>query len=132
MNRRKVLAILRMVPMIVVMGTIFILSAQPGDRFATALLPGIDKLAHAVAYGKLALTVLYVFSEDRKKNHPKTVMLLTVIFCVAFGVSDEFHQSYVPGRMASVLDLAADCVGAVAASLLYYRWRERRRTLLPQ
>jgi len=129
MKRRKVHAVLRTVPMIVVMGTIFFLSAQPGDNLSLALLPGIDKAAHAVAYGMLALTVLFAFSEDHRKNHLRTVMLLTLIFCVAYGVSDEFHQSFVPGRSPSVFDIVADCFGAVAASLIYVKRRERGRTL---
>jgi VanZ family protein len=39
---------------------------------------------------------------------------------VAFGISDEWHQSFVPGRSADVLDVLADAAGGalgVAAAL---------------
>ena len=48
---RKVAAVLRIVPMIFVMGTIFFLSHQPGDQLSLPPLPGLDKLAHLAAYG---------------------------------------------------------------------------------
>ena len=128
---RMVLTVLRLVPMLAVMGTIFILSGTPGDRLSLSVLPGIDKLAHMVAYGILALTTLFAFSEERRRNHRKMVILLTVVFCVAYGISDEFHQAFVPGRSPSILDIVADCAGAVTATVFYVMWRDRRGTLLP-
>lgn len=127
---RVLFAVLRMVPMAAVMGTIFILSATPGDRLKLSDLPGIDKLGHIFAYGVLALTALFAFSEDRKKKQLKLVILLTVTFCVAYGISDEIHQAFVPGRSPSIFDIVADAVGAVMATVLYTLWRERRGTLL--
>jgi VanZ family protein len=41
---------------------------------------------------------------------------VAVAIAAGFGVSDEWHQSYVPGRDASWLDLVADTVGAVAGA----------------
>jgi VanZ family protein len=46
---------------------------------------------------------------------PTFYAALTVIL---WGVSDEFHQSFVPGRNASALDVVADTFGFVMAVLL--------------
>jgi len=35
-----------------------------------------------------------------------------VVFSVLYGVSDEIHQIYVPGRTPDSLDVVADAVGA--------------------
>ena len=116
---------MRMVPMLIVMGTIFFLSHQPGDSLTLPLLPGSDKLAHMLAYGVLAGTVLFALSEHQKNTKPRIVMVFTVAFCLFHGLSDEFHQSFIPGRTASVYDLVADCVGAAMACALWARWRKR-------
>jgi VanZ family protein len=123
--RQKVTALLRMVPMIVVMGTIFFLSNQPGDSLSLPPIPGIDKLAHMIAYGVLAGTVLFAHNNEQRHRRPRRVMVFTVIFCLLYGISDEFHQSFIPGRTASVYDLFADCGGAAMSCLFWTRWRQR-------
>jgi VanZ family protein len=45
------------------------------------------------------------------------IVLLTIVCATAYGVSDEFHQRFVPGRTADVRDVAADAIGASAAAL---------------
>lgn len=126
---RKVTAALRMVPMAITMGTIFFLSHQPGDSLPLPSLPGLDKLAHMSIYGILAGTILFAFSDHQKNTRTGKVILLTVIFCLLYGISDEFHQSFVPGRTASVYDLLADGTGAVIVCALWARWRKRLTVL---
>lgn len=122
----RVKSVLRFVPMACVMGTIYILSAQPGDSISLPQLPGVDKLAHMAIYGVLALTILFSFNRPTTKSDLKRVVLMTVSSCLVYGITDEFHQSFVPGRTPSVLDLLADCIGAFIACLFYLFWRERR------
>ncbi|NOR25600.1 MAG: hypothetical protein GQ542_14680 [Desulforhopalus sp.] len=126
---RQMIAIIRMVPLTLVMGTIFFLSHQPGDSLTLPLLPGSDKLAHMLAYGVLAGTVLFALSEHQKNTKPRIVMVFTVAFCLFHGLSDEFHQSFIPGRTASVYDLVADCAGAAMACALWAKWRKRTRII---
>jgi VanZ family protein len=122
---RKVTAVLRMVPLVLTMGTIFYLSHQPGDRLTLPSLPGIDKVAHMIAYGFLAATVFFALSEQQKNTKPRSAMLLTMAFCFLYGISDEFHQSFISGRFVSILDLFADCTGAAMTCALWGRWRRR-------
>jgi VanZ family protein len=44
-------------------------------------------------------------------------VLLAIVLAIAYGVSDEFHQRFVPGRSSDVYDVLADAEGAAAAAL---------------
>jgi VanZ family protein len=114
-----------MVPAAVAMGTIFFLSHQPGDSLSLPEIPGVDKVAHMAVYAFLAATLLVAFSDEQKKTRPKRVVWITVLLCLLYGISDEFHQSFVPGRSSSFFDVLADCAGAIIASVLWFRWRKR-------
>ena len=107
--------------MITVMGIIFLLSAQPGGSFSLPHIPGLDKIFHFIIYAVLAVSVLFALPEAKYRQYPRRISLLVVLFCILYGISDEFHQSFVPGRFASVVDLAADTAGAVAAVLLWWK-----------
>lgn len=122
---RKMIAILRMVPLALVMGTIFFLSHQPGDSLSLPKIPGADKLVHIIAYSVLAGTVSFAWSEQQKDRNPRALLLFTFVFCLLYGISDEFHQSFIPGRTVSVYDLLADCTGAAMACAFWARWRKK-------
>jgi VanZ family protein len=110
----------RFIPMMSVMGIIFFLSSQPGNTLNLPDIPDLDKVLHAVAYGGLALTVLFAVADSYRSNPPYRISLLVVLFCLTYGISDEFHQSFVPYRTPSIFDLAADTVGALAAVFLWH------------
>ena len=50
----------------------------------------------------------------------------------AYGVFDEWHQSFVPGRYASLTDIALDVAGAVLGTLLAAWIGSRARTIHSQ
>lgn len=106
----------KMVPMIIVMGTIFFLSHQTGDELELPEFAHSDLVAHMMAYAALGGVVLYAWSDRFKRAHPIKVILYTVLFCLAYGIVDEFHQSFIPGRYVSVMDILADTVGAILVS----------------
>jgi VanZ family protein len=122
---QHVATLLRLVPVAVAMGIIFFLSHQPGDSLSLPRIPGIDKVAHMVVYAFLAATILASFSDEQKHAKPKRVLWLTVLLCLVYAISDEFHQSFVLGRTSSFFDVFADCTGATLTSVLWFRWRKR-------
>lgn len=44
------------------------------------------------------------------------------LLCLLYALSDEWHQSFVPGRAASLYDIAVDGLGAFVAGIIYL-WR---------
>jgi VanZ family protein len=119
-------AIMRWTPALALMAAIFLLSATPSDEMVSFgvydLL--VKKGSHMVGYGLLALTFLRAIGYQRK-NHIPLVLLLVFLYAA----SDEFHQSFVPGRNASLVDVGIDLVGAVLA-LFASRWEFVRRLVM--
>lgn len=113
----------QIVPLVILMGTIFFLSHLPGSELQLVEIPMFDKFAHGVVYGLLAGAALYAVPPEIRRARPQRTALMIMFFCVAYGISDEFHQSFVPGRETSLGDLAADSVGAAVVILLWLRFR---------
>ncbi len=96
--------------------TIFVLSSQPRLPSPPGSLS--DKDAHAVAFGLLAAACLFGLTQGRLLAVTGGRAVLAAVLAVLYGLTDEWHQSFVPGRTADVFDVAADAVGACAAVLL--------------
>ena len=103
----------RLLPLFFVMALIFLLSHQPGHRLELPGIFGIDKLAHFSIYGLLALTAIHALSPLSGGRGYRFAVLI-IFLCVLYGISDEFHQSFIPDRSCSVWDLLADALGASA------------------
>ena len=117
---------LRLVPMALVMGTIFFLSHKPGDEFDIELFFGADKLIHMAIYAVLAATVILSFTPEARTQKPGRVALAGVVVAVVYGILDEFHQSFIPGRFPSAGDVVADFLGALVVCWFWYSLRGRR------
>lgn len=91
-----------------------------------------DRAIHAWVYAGLALLVLRALTNGCWANVSARRAAAAALLASAYGLSDEWHQWFVPGRVFDVLDLLADMAGASAAvafvSLIEQgrrRWRER-------
>lgn len=102
--------ILRWLPALFLMTLIFVLSSIPSEEmpsfgFWDTL---VKKGGHMLGYGVLALALWFAMQWTQK--YTWLALFLTVIFAL----TDEFHQSFVPGRHASLLDaLVFDGGGAL-------------------
>jgi VanZ family protein len=101
------------------MGAIFYLSSLP-----VAPLPSdvSDKAAHLVSYAGLAVIVTRAFIGGLPAPVPLRHAFLALLVTVAYGVSDEIHQSFVPTRSADLLDVYADCGGALIGVVCCWAW----------
>lgn len=83
-----------------------------------------DKLHHAIAYAVMAMFAWRALRHwfDR----PIILAFLSLGFCSLYGVSDEWHQAFVPGRDSGAADWLADTVGAALAIGVVYRWQRGR------
>jgi len=116
----------RLLPVTLVMGGIFYLSHQPGDTLSLPNIVNIDKFLHCLAYAVLGLSFLFALPPQWRRQRPILVGVAVVLFCVLYGVSDEFHQSFVPGRSCSGADVIADGVGGCLAAIAHWRWVSRQ------
>ena len=122
---------LRWLPLLLMMGLIFYLSHLSGNSVQLPHFSQSDKVAHALAYSMLGVCFLYALPP---RWHARSAVLLgisAVLFCFFYGVTDEFHQSFVPGREVSGEDVMADVLGGGLAWLLYAGWRWWRRKQNP-
>lgn len=104
-------------------GVIFYLSSRsrvPGPDVA-----GFDKVAHFCAYALLMWLLAHA------TEHSRLPLALAVVLGLLYGVSDEIHQMFVPGRSPDVLDWFADAAGIAAATLVYVRRRAAAGTGAP-
>ena len=97
---------------------LFFLSALP-DLPGPSCIPFGDKLGHFVLYGVFG--VLLAWGRSRWPRRVGHLLLLGI--GAAYGISDEWHQMYVPGRTPDVVDWLADVTGlvtgyAIAATFL--------------
>jgi len=110
-------------PAVATAALIFWLSHQPDLPEPPGHIP--DWAAHILEYGFFTLTL--VFGTTRGFSGPlrtRSRVLAAVLIASLYGISDEFHQSFV-GRDPTVLDWLADTLGAsiMAALLLTLWWR---------
>jgi len=124
LNMKKLLLILpRWLPALFFMTVIFAFSSQPSDDLPSFLDWDyvIKKAGHVIGYGLLALSYLHFFNYDKKRYW------LAWLLAVLFSATDEFHQSFVPGRHPSIIDvLVFDNFGAATGLWLYHLWLGRR------
>ena len=109
-------------PALAWMALIFFLSSGPVDPRYTAGLP--DYGLHAGAYLVLYLLVYRAVHEGVRPRPGRGGHLLPLLITVLYGLSDEFHQSFIPSRVASFQDVVADAAGALLGAValgLYLR-----------
>ena len=101
---------------------IFVASSR--SRVATpGVIPHLDKVAHFSVYGLLGTLLV------RTQWGGRWAPVVALVLASLYGVSDELHQSYVPGRSMEFADWVADTAGAAVAILLYARWSRYREWL---
>ena len=105
---------------------IFYLSSQsyPDQRLPSFILGLSDKFLHACEYGILGILLYRAFTQTTTKA---LSIGLSIICVIAFGISDEFHQWFVPQRQADVWDLVADTCGGAFLILGWVFFTEKWR-----
>jgi len=77
-------------------------------------LPVNDKVAHGILYLILGGALAWAGRRVSLKHHQAIILLVGILFAL----SDEWHQSFVPGRSSAFGDLLADGGGLLAGFLL--------------
>jgi len=97
--------------------SLFWAGAKP---IAVGLFPGqLDKVAHFATFGLIAALLWLSF----ERGHP----LMVIAIVSATGAADEFHQRFLPGRSASLEDLATDIFAAIVIVALMKYARQHNK-----
>ena len=111
-------AVGRYAPPLVLMAVIFALSAQPDLNSGLGTWDTIGrKLVHMGSYGLL----WWLWWRALGRRAPALAVAITL----AYAVTDEFHQHFVPGRHGTPVDVAIDAAGVAVAVLVVSRGRRR-------
>ena len=120
------------VPVLIYALLIFYLSSQsyPDQHLPSFIFGLSDKILHAFEYGILGILLYRAFKQMTQTTQS---ISLAIICVIAFGITDEMHQWFVPQRQADVWDLVADIVGAAFLILVWVmiteeKWRSALTT----
>jgi VanZ family protein len=108
------------------MTLIFYLSSIPGAQLGpdTLVVNLIKKAGHAFIFGVLAALYLYALKGRKSLLETQGVLfLLSLFFAFLYAVSDEYHQSFIPGRHSSGKDVLIDVCGALSVLVLLHVWK---------
>ena len=105
------------------MAVIFAFSARHGGGHLAAAEVVLRKLAHVGEYLVLAALLLRAL----RRSDVAAALPVAIAAALAYAASDEWHQSFVPGRTATPRDVAIDGVGIALAVIVATRTRLRER-----
>ena len=107
---------LKFIPFLILCAVISWLSHLPGEAISYPMpFDGVDKLVHVFGFTAVGLSAIWPL-----KNHFGFALALGS----GFGLVDEWHQHFIPGRHSDALDVVADALGvligcAIGASIFH-------------
>ena len=87
----------------------------------------IRKAGHLSEYAILALLARRAFVTSSRANIQRRWFEFALLLVTGYGLLDEFHQSFVPSRTASLYDSAIDVAGGLTVLLLFKVYDKRIR-----
>ncbi len=120
---------LNQLPLLIWMGLIFWLSSIPRIPVIHAPIE-IDKVVHTSVFFVLCWFSYRAFRyQSRVPSFRDHALILALVLTALYGITDEIHQRFVPGRTFDYFDMLADASGAVAfAIILLLRAAVKRRS----
>ena len=85
------------------------------------------KLAHIIAYFILGILMFLVVRAYTP--NARWAIFTSILFVCLYAITDEFHQTFVPGRSGEVRDVLIDTIAGAFGVFVTYsivRWHERR------
>ena len=87
----------------------------------------VRKIAHFLEYALLGVLAARAFRGSPKAAVRRRWLVICIALIVVYALVDEYHQSFVPSRTASIYDSFIDMAGGFTA-VLVVNWRSRRNT----
>ncbi len=108
------------------MGIIFGLSSIPGDNISALPFPFSDKIEHLIEYTVFGWLLRNAFNN----GYSLTILIriMAVLTGSIYGVTDEIHQLFVPGREFDFKDMLCDAIGCILGQFIGLPvWLKKRR-----
>lgn len=109
----------------------FIGTSIPGDYLPSIIVLTPDKLLHSGAFFGLTILVYRALNIDNNGLSLRRRFFATTLYItLGYGVFDELHQHFIPGRQPDVFDFLADAVGvglAIIVVTMYLKFSGRKR-----
>jgi VanZ family protein len=104
-------------PAVIWASVIFLLSSLAGNHVPT--LPGqTDKLVHGTVYAILGALCFRAIAMTWTWPHRPAIAIATLL-ALLYGVTDEIHQTFTPGRTPDWRDALADMIGGLVGALVF-------------
>jgi len=104
-------------PVIVYMLAIFINSSL--STVPQVEMPFFDKIMHLACYAVLGCLLMRAMFNYGYQLKGSRLVILAVLFGSLYGVTDEIHQMFVPGRTAEIMDVVSDSLGTAMGVGVY-------------
>jgi VanZ family protein len=82
----------------------------------------VRKLSHCTEYAIFAIFLYHCFLDSNQTEWRARAAVQAVLVAGLYSLTDEFHQMFVPGRTASLVDCGIDTTGAVLGALIILMW----------
>lgn len=105
-------------PVVAYAGLIFFMSSLTPSEIGPSEIWRFDKLIHTAEYAVLGAVVCRALLLGPRLS-ARWAVLLAIVAAASYGLSDEWHQSFVPGRDSSGWDALADLTGAILGATAY-------------
>jgi len=116
-NRKRIL--FYVLPAVGYAALIFALSSVSLDIEELGPVFKFDKLLHLLEYYILGYLLMRAFTTSDVPYLAASPVAAAILVGCAYGLSDEIHQAFVPGRDASLMDFLFDAAGVLLATLTY-------------
>ncbi|MCK9274035.1 MAG: VanZ family protein [Syntrophales bacterium] len=108
---------------------IFILSSISRYPESVPSFWGFDKVLHLTVYFIFGFLLARMCANSPWRGLNKKYFLISVTAGILYGITDEWHQSFVPGRTATIADALFDSLGIVLGVFSYRAVKGRRPVL---
>lgn len=109
------------VPAILYAALIFSLSSLTKTPPIEIPIWNVDKLVHMLEYTIFGILLVLAFRSDQIGKPMRRANFQSIILGVLYGLTDEIHQYFVPGRTSSLADLGADALGILLGVWIFNR-----------
>lgn len=111
------------IPIVIWALVIFTFSSQPSTRASQIHWQDfiIKKSAHMFVFGVLCGFIYRALTNTFSKLPVKTAGYISIVCAAFYGMSDEFHQMFTPGREPTLRDVGFDTLGAIITIFIIWK-----------